>query len=331
MMTQNYRVCQTYHPAERMEKNKDIFCLFCNVIQSTNQLLRIYPVDLFPWSWVTKKTETTLKKQKFNASQKRSPHSPTLSKWPSRERDWTSHPDSQACQKKSNYSINQCLQRDSCALWVWDTRRIWKRSGKKDLNRELAAQRAAPPGNKNRDLKERASPSLRLSPPPQGGEWCGWLPESQLGHGQLPGNSPNSFLRAFSHILRTSKVSIFIRDTILNLIRITGRVVRHRQPGWPGEWNTEGKTLRGSDSSLTRATRFLCSPEPMISPRPFPYPQNEAITTHLTGQKKKSMRKESVLPTVIWPVRDNSGWPWHTLLPSLLSLLRKTARHPKLW
>lgn len=156
-----------------------------------------------------------------------------------------------------------------------------------DLNRELAAQRAAPPGNKNRDLKERASPSLRLSPPPQGGEWCGWLPESQLGHGQLPGNSPNSFLRAFSHILRTSKVSIFIRDTVLNLIRITGRVVRHRQPGWPGEWNTEGKTLRGSDSSLTRATRFLCSPEPMISTRLFPYPQNEAITTHLTGQKKK--------------------------------------------
>lgn len=38
MMTQNYRVCQTYHLVERMEKNKDIFSLFRNVIQSTNQL-----------------------------------------------------------------------------------------------------------------------------------------------------------------------------------------------------------------------------------------------------------------------------------------------------
>lgn len=182
-------------------------------------------------------------------------------------------------------SIN--LYKETRAPFVWNIRRIWKRTGKMDLNRELGAQRAAPPGNKNRDLKERASPSLHLSPPPQGGEWCGLLPESQLGHGQLPGNSLNSFLSAFSHILRTSKVSIFIRDTVLKLIRITGRAVRHRQPRWPGEWNTEGKTLRGSDSSSTVAKCFLCSPEPMISTRLFSYPQNEDITTYLTGQKKK--------------------------------------------
>lgn len=48
------------------------------------------------------------------------------------------------------YEIHECFE---------------KRSGKMDLNRELAAQKAAPPGNKNRDLRaSSASPSLHLSP-----------------------------------------------------------------------------------------------------------------------------------------------------------------------
>lgn len=54
------------------------------------------------------------------------------------------------------------------------------------------------------------------------------------------------------------------------------------------------------------------------------------MATYLTGQTRKSMRKESVLPKVIWPIRDNSGWPGHTLLPSLLSLLQKNAWSSKL-
>lgn len=189
-------------------------------------------------------------------------------------------------------SIN--LYKETRAPFVWNIQRIWKRTGKMDLNRELGAQRAAPPGNKKQRPERKGKPKPSLISPSTGRRMVWLLPESQLGQGQLPGNSLNSFLSTFSHILRTCKVSIFIRDTVLNLIRITGQAVRHRQPRWPGEWNTEGKTLRGSDSSSTMAKCFLCSLEPMISTRLFPYPQNEDITTYLTGQEKKKISEEGI-------------------------------------
>lgn len=61
-------------------------------------------------------------------------------------------------------SINLC--KETCAPFGYEIYKWFeKRSGKMDLNRELTAQRAAPPGNKNRDLKaSSASPSLHLPP-----------------------------------------------------------------------------------------------------------------------------------------------------------------------
>lgn len=172
-------------------------------------------------------------------------------------------------------------------VWVWNIQMLWKRSGKMDLNRELAAQRVALPDNKNRDRKKARQAQAFTANPLLHREENGVASFRRVSQGiaSYQGILPTPFLRAFSHILRASKVSIFISDTILNLTKIIGWVVRHQQPGWSGEWNTEEETLRGSNSSSTMATCFLCSLEPKISTRLFSYPQNEDITTYLTGQK----------------------------------------------
>lgn len=73
--------------------------------------------------------------------------------------------------------------------------------------------------------------------------------------------------------------------------------------------------LEGSDSSSTSVTCFLCSTQPIISTRQFPYPQNEDIATYLTGHTTKSIRKESELPKAIWPVTGNFGKPQHIAKP----------------
>lgn len=206
-----------------------------------------------------------------------------------------------------------------------------KRSGKMDLNRELAAQKAAPPGNKNRDLKaSSASPSLHLSPLHRENGGACFRRVSQ-GMASYQAILPTPFLEPFliswepprwvfsSGIQYStwskSLVGLLGTDSLDDLGNETQRKRPwgHLPPAQPWQHASSAVWNQWFQRDCFLIHRMRLSPQTS------------------QDRKKKSMRKESVLPTVIWPVRDNSGWRWHTLLPSFLSFLQKTVWSPKLW
>lgn len=178
-----------------------------------------------------------------------------------------------------------------------------------DLNRHTG-DRVAPPGNKSTNLKESSeSLSLHLANLFTARTWHSLCQENCSGHHQLPVTSPSSLVLRLS--LNSRDLSHLIRNTTLYLGKTIGWLLGNTalEEEALGNGTHRKRGLEGSDSSSPSVTCFLCSAQPIISTRQFPYSQNEDIATYLTGHTTKSIRKESELPKAIWPVTDNFGRP----------------------